>query len=137
MTAKRKKSTRGHGERRSRFETAFLSALLRKSTVAEAAREAGISDSTATRWLSDPAFKERLKSAQDEVINHSLSMLKLSASEALEVLRSVANDEVSPPSARVAAARTLLDGAFRAVETYDILSRIETLETRTEGNGNR
>jgi hypothetical protein len=89
MTAKSKKSTRGHGERRSRFETAFLSALLRKSTVAEAAREAGISESTATRWLSDPAFKERLKSAQDEMIGHSLSRLKLSASEALEVLRSL------------------------------------------------
>ena len=58
--------------------------------------------------------------------------MKLSASEALEVLRSVANDVESPPSARVAAARTLLDNVFRAVETDDILSRIEALENRME-----
>ena len=109
----------------------FILALMTTRTLDEAAASAGISSATARRWYRLDVVKTERKRLQDEVVGHSLSRLKLSASEALEVLRSVANNEVSPPSARVAAARTLLDNVFRAVETDDILNRLEALESRT------
>ena len=122
----------GHGEKLSRKMNDFILALITAGTLDEAAAASGISISTAHRWYKLEIVRTELKRLQDEVVGHSLSRLKLSASEALEVLRSVANDVVSPPSARVAAARTLLDNVFRAVETDDILSRIEAPENRME-----
>jgi hypothetical protein len=124
----------GHGEKLSRKMNDCILALMSAGTLDEAAAASGISPATARRWYRLDVVKAELKHLQEEVVGHSLSRLKLSASEALEVLRSVANDEVSPPSARVAAARTLLDNVFRAVETDDILSRIEALENRMEAD---
>jgi hypothetical protein len=122
----------GHGEKLTRKMNVFTLALMAAGTLDEAAATAGISPATARRWYRLDIVKAELKRLQDEVVGHSLSRLKLSASEALEVLRSVANDKVSPPSARVAAARALLDNVFRAVETDDILNRLEALESRAE-----
>jgi hypothetical protein len=120
----------GHGEKLSRKMNDFILALMTARTLDEAAAAVGISSATAYRWYKLGIVKAELKRLQDEVVGHSLSKLKLSASEALEVLRSVANDEVSPPSARVAAARTILDNVFRSIETADVLERLESLEAR-------
>jgi hypothetical protein len=70
------------------------------------------------------------KRLQGEVTGHALAQLKNSMGEALAVLRDVMGCPENPPSARVAAARTLLDNAFKAVETTDILERLEALEAQ-------
>ena len=125
--------TRGHGERRTRTEGQFLAALLSSPTMAEAARRAGVSERSAARWMSDPEFKERLKAAQDEIVGHSLSRLKISISESLDVLRGIMNDGGEPTGARVTAARVVLDNAIKAIETVDIIQRIEALEAAQDG----
>ena len=120
----------GHGEKLSRKMNDFILALMTAGTLDEAAAAVGISSATARRWYRLDVVRTELKRLQGEVVGHSLSRLKLSASEALEVLRSVANDKVSPPSARVAAARAILDNTFRSIETTDVLERLESLEAR-------
>ena len=120
----------GHGEKLSRKMNDFILALMSARTLDDAAMVSGISPATAHRWYKLDVVRTELKRLQDEVVGHSLSRLKLSASEALEVLRSVANDKVSPPSARVAAARAILDNVFKSIEATDIFERLESLEAR-------
>ena len=110
----------------------FVTALTSAGTLDEAAAAVGISSATARRWYRLDIVKAELKRLQDEITGHSLTQLKLGISEAVKVLRNVMTDSETPPSARVSAAKTMLDGAFRAVEADDILSRIEALERRAE-----
>jgi hypothetical protein len=110
----------------------FVLALMSTGTLDEAAAAVGISTATAYRWYRMDIVKAELKRLQDEVTGHSLAQLKLGISEAVTVLRNVMTDSETPPSARVSAAKTMLDGAFRAVETTDVLERLEALETQVE-----
>ena len=126
------KKTKGHGERRTRAEGQFLAALLSSPSIAEAARYAGISERSAARWMADPAFRERLRSAQDEIVGHSLSRLKVSINESLDTLRGIMNNSDEPAGARVTAARVMLDNAIKVIETTDIIRRIEALEAAQE-----
>jgi hypothetical protein len=103
-------------------------ALMTHATLDEAAAVAGISPSTARRWYATDEVKAELRRRQEEAVSHSLSRLKSCMTEALDVLRCVMADAGYPPSSRVAAARAVLDNAFRAVEADNILERIEALE---------
>jgi hypothetical protein len=111
----------------------FMSALLSTANIEDAASMAGISATTAYRWHSQPDFQAEFRKMQQEVVGHALIELKMSMSEALNVLRNVMSDSENPPSSRVAAARTVLDNAFKSLETADILERLEQLESRMEG----
>ena len=122
----------GHGEKLTRKMSDFVTALTSAGTLDEAAAAVGISSATARRWYRLDIVKAELKRLQDEITGHSLTQLKLGISEAVTVLRNVMTDSETPPSARVSAAKTMLDGAFRAVEADDILIRIEALERRAE-----
>jgi hypothetical protein len=122
----------GHGEKLTRKMNDFILVLMSTGTLDEAADAAGISSITARRWYRMDVVKAELKRLQNEVTGHSLTQLKLGISEAVTVLRNVMTDSETPPSARVSAAKTMLDGAFRAVETTDILERLEALEAGME-----
>jgi transposase-like protein len=126
----------GHGEKRTRKERLFMQALLSSATIEDAASIAGISPTTAYRWHSQPEFKAEFREMQSAVVGDTLVQLKMSMGEALAVLRSVMADaEDTPPAVRVTAARTLLDSAFKAVETTDILERLEALEAAPQREG--
>jgi transposase-like protein len=127
----------GHGEKKSRKLQIFMTALLGAGTVEAAARVAGISPATARRWLEQEDFQAEFKRLQNEITGQFIVHLKSCMGEALEVLRDIMNDVVNPASARVTAARTVLDNAFKALETEDVLSRIEALEAAMEGEKKR
>jgi hypothetical protein len=122
----------GHGEKMSRKMGVFMQALLSSATIEDAAAIAGISPATAYRWHSRQEFQSEFKRLQGEVTGHALAQLKNSMGEALAVLRDVMGDAENPPSARVAAARTILDNAFKSIETADILERLEALEAASQ-----
>jgi hypothetical protein len=128
----------GHGSRRPEREVAFIAALLISPSLAAAAASVGIGLRTAQRWHAEPAFKARLEAAQGELVTHSLMRLKTSASAAINVLNEIIRDTNVSAPARVAAARTLIDGTFKAVEVSDVLTRLERLEqAENERNGNQ
>jgi hypothetical protein len=53
---------------------------------------------------------------------------------ATKTLRAVCESTEAPASARVAAAKTILDGAVKAVELQDLTARLEALEQSVEAN---
>lgn len=122
----------GHGEKLSRKQEAAIIALLTTGTIGEAAQVAGVGVATMGRWLKAPAFAEAYRSARREALSLATSRLQKVAGEAVDSLAAVMNDQASPASARVSAARSVLDLAYKAQEQQDFEDRLSALEARQE-----
>lgn len=130
-----KESTAGHGEKRSRKEDAALVALISEPTLKEAAKKAGIGEATLWRWLQDPEFQDKYRTARRQAVSQSITQLQKISSEAVETLREVMNSKETPPASRVTAARAVLEMSIKAVEVEDLAVRIEALEKAAETSG--
>src|SRR4051794_20805426 len=120
--------TTGHGSKRSQQEDAALAALLSEGAVDQAAARVGVSPATLYRWLQDPAFEGRYRRARRQLLEHAVAGLQQAAGKAVAVLVAVAEDQAAPPAARVSAAKTILDQAFRGLEVLDLADEVATLK---------
>jgi hypothetical protein len=112
----------GHGDKSDKKER-FLAALLAEPTVLLAAKRAGISQATATRWLKEPQFKQRYSEARQAALQETVSFLQQSMFAAVVVLRSLMLDDHVKPAQKIAAAKAILELGFRSVE-------LETIEAK-------
>jgi len=110
----------------------FLQALLQAKSIREAAGLTHISERTAWRWLRDPTFRAELRRAQDEALGQATRQAVGTLGEALETLRDVMARPSAPASARVAAARAVLEVGLRLAETLDLAERVAALEERVD-----
>jgi hypothetical protein len=111
-----------------RRQEAFLVALLGCATIAQAATTAQIAEITAVRWLKAPAFQAAYREARRAVVQHAIAQVQQATGEAVATLRHVMQDPEAPASARVSAAKAVLDTAVKAVELEDLETRITALE---------
>lgn len=109
-------------------QEAALSAVLSHPTLKEAALAAGISETTLWRYMQDEEFSKRLREARRDSVNHAVIRLQKAAGEAVTVLRDLMMKEDAPPTARISAARSILDYSFKAVEADDLKARLTELE---------
>ena len=110
-------------------QAAFLPALLSYPTIKEACFSSGISEATAWRWLnSDSKFREQYRLARRQVVEHVIVRIQTDAASAAKVLRDVADDKEASASARVSAAKSIIELAVKAVEIGDVEARLEALE---------
>lgn len=107
----------------------LLAALLCTPTIQAAAKGAGISESTALRYLKENEFAGAYRDARREVVSHAVTQLQSACGEAVATLREVAGDSEAPAGSRVAAARSILETSLRAIELDDISARVEALES--------
>lgn len=119
---------KGHGTKLPKQKHEAVVALLEHPTVKEAAQAVGIGEATLFRWLQVPDFQDAYRECKRQIVNHAISRLQQATAEAVETLREVMKDKEKPPSPRVSAAKAVLEIAVKAVETEDILSRLEVLE---------
>jgi arginine/lysine/ornithine decarboxylase len=139
MNADRRFSA-GHGEKKPRKLDAFVVAMLAHPTVEAAAASVGIAASTAYRWLQHADVIQRLAEARRDVMKAVMSRLQQAAAGSVDCLCQVQREGESE-SARVSAARTILEQALRAVELQEVQERIEKLEAivksrNWKGSGN-
>lgn len=73
-------------------------------------------------------FRDAYREAKREVVMAAIARLQGAATEAVDALRAVMNDVENPASARVSAARAVLEIAVRAVEMEDLTARVEEIE---------
>jgi hypothetical protein len=111
-----------------------LTALLHSSTVPDAAQACGLSEATLHRYLHDDVFKAHYRRARSEIVEHAIVQLQRDCAVATKTLREVCESPAAPASARVAAAKTILDGAVKAVELQDLTARLEVLEQSVAAN---
>lgn len=118
----------GHGEKLSRKKDQAIVALITEPTMKAAADKIGITTPTLYKWLKLPEFRSAYMQAKREAVSVAITRLQQAATEAVEALRAIMNDASKPASARVAAARSILEMAIKAVELEDLEIRIEELE---------
>jgi hypothetical protein len=111
-----------------------LVALLDCGEMKRAATTSGVNETTLWRWLQQPAFQARYRAARRQLVETAIAQLQSDCIVAVRVLREVAEDREAPASARVAAAKTIIDGAVRGVELRDLAERVENLEALREGS---
>ena len=109
--------------RQRRFLEAYLSGL----SLVEAARVSGVSESTARRWLRDPAVRQAVRQAQREIVGEAVQRLAHLSAQAVATLADILTHE--PNSAvRLRAVETVLANLVRLLEVFDLHERIEALE---------
>ena len=101
----------GQAGKRERLEDRALAALLSEPTIAQAATQANVSESTLLRWLAEPSFKARYRDARRQVVELAVTGLQQATSEAVETLSR--NLQCGVPSSEIAAAKTILDFAVK------------------------
>jgi DNA-binding MurR/RpiR family transcriptional regulator len=120
----------GHGEKRSRKQEQALAALLTCPTIAAAAEQVGVNEATLKRWLRDDGFQEAYREVRRQALEHAVSRLHMITDEAVQALRRNLTSGVA--ASEVAAAKAILDQAFRGADLLDLAERIENLEALAE-----
>ena len=118
------------GENYSLKREKALTALMTNPTIKGAASECGIAEKTLHAWLKEEDFASRVREAQEEVTRQAIGRILLSIGRSIETLEEIMQDATNNASPRVAAARTLLDYAFKVYELQTVQQRLEALERR-------
>ena len=118
----------GTAQRLTARKRRFVAAMVTARSVAEAARIAKIGARTAWRYLADPEVKRALSLALDGMMTVVTRRTVDAIAGALDTLRAVQGDDDASPSARVAAARTVMQAGPRLRETNDLAARVTALE---------
>lgn len=113
----------------------LVAALASSRTVKDAADKAKIAERTAWRYLADPAVKAELAAGQDVLLTMATRGLVEDMQTARMVLKAVMLDRDSPPSARVSAARAILEASLRFAEMVALAERVAALEERMGNDG--
>jgi hypothetical protein len=116
----------GHGEKLSRLQWRAVCAILDANTLAEAARQVGVSHRTLKNWLLRPEFREEIKVARQRVFEDGLSRLEGACNRAVNTLCRAM--ESGDPAVEVRAATAVLQLGLKATEQFDLAERIAALE---------
>jgi DNA-binding MurR/RpiR family transcriptional regulator len=125
---------KGHGAKLPHKQERAIVALIAAGTVEKAAEQISVSPSTLYRWMQDKDFKNSYRNAKSDLVTHAITRLQQISSESAETLREIMQDKEKPASARVTAARAILDTAIKAVEYENLLVRIEKIEKLVANN---
>lgn len=106
----------------------ILAALLTCSTKKEAATVAGVGVRTIYEYLRDPDFAAEYDEAKRNLIRDAAEQIKRSLGPAIDTLRAIAEDQKAGKTARVQAARTLLEYAIELDKHTTIEDRLAALE---------
>jgi DNA-binding MurR/RpiR family transcriptional regulator len=121
---------RGHGDKLTHKQDQAIIALLSQSSIPDAAQACGLSPVTLHRWLKDTGFQAAYREARRHVVQQAITQVQQATGEAVETLRAVMQDPEAPASAKVSAAKTILETAVKAVELEDVEQRLAALEAR-------
>jgi phage terminase small subunit len=114
-------------------ERAFVSAWIVHRNTAKAAASLGMTDRQGRRYMSRPAVREAILEAQDDLVRQATQAALDAAEMALQVLRDIAASDSIPASARVAAAKAILDTATKLHEVANLTERVRVLEQKVLG----
>jgi hypothetical protein len=114
----------------SRKQDTAIGALLSQPTILAAAESVGVGESTLRRWLKDGDFLTAYRAARREAVSQAVGHLQGACSVAVVALTDISQDVNCPASARVSAARTVLELALKGVELEDLTVRVEELESQ-------
>ena len=118
----------GHGEKLNRKHEQAIVALLTCGSILEAATQCRVDESTLRRWLKEERFQRAYREARRQVVQHAMVHLQQATGQAVQTLQEVMQAPDAPASARVSAAKTVLEVAVKGLEVEDLDARVAALE---------
>ncbi|MBQ8724072.1 MAG: hypothetical protein IJY74_00185 [Oscillospiraceae bacterium] len=109
-------------------QTAFLQAMLEKSTVTKAAASAGISRATAYKYLHDPAFQAELTKRRRECICDTVRFLQSRLTVCSEKLLEIVEKPDTADQVKINAINAVFANCKAMTETADVITRLERIE---------
>ena len=109
-------------------QTRVLAALIKYPTHKQAAAAAGISERRLREYLQDDEFKQEYRRRLDLILNESMSAAKQALVPAVQTLLEICKDPNRTDTARIAAARAIIDACLRLNDAADVAERLESLE---------
>jgi len=109
-------------------QTKAIAALVSEPTKRAAAAKAGISESTLRAYLSDPEFQKAYQKAFTDLVSDATRQAQRSLSPALKTLQEIVEDTEEAATARISAARSLLEYGLKLTEINDILRDLEGID---------
>ena len=108
-----------------------IGALLTARSIAAAARQADVGESSIRRWLhEDEEFQAKLRRLSDEALAHAAFQLQQGASEAAGAMREAVNNEKRVDPGRASLIRATVDYGFRSRIYNDVVNRLKTVEKK-------
>jgi hypothetical protein len=111
-----------------------ITALIAQPSITDAAKSTKIGERTLWRWLRMDNFKQAYLVARRQVVSQAIGKVQAGMTAATETLLEVMKDQNSSPSARVSAARTILDFGLKSIEIEELELRVEALEKAIKEN---
>ena len=106
-----------------------IRAMLTARSVAAAARQADVGQSTLRRWLrEDDNFQNELCQYREEALSHASLLLQQGCAMAVSIMYELIAADAPVPSGKVTLIRTAIEFAFRSAVYLDILDRVRALE---------
>lgn len=109
-------------------QTRTIAALLTHRTIEEAAKAAGVTPRTITRWLENRNFCFHLAGAEANVIDQATRQLIALQGDAIQTMAGIMDDGKVSPAVRLRAAQAILDTVIRLRELRNVEARLLALE---------
>jgi hypothetical protein len=107
-------------------------ALVTEPTIAKAAEQAGVSESTVHRWLLDDTFVRAHRRARRETFSQAIALAQRYTPLAVNNLAKIMSDPATAASARVSASCAILKFGRDSIELDDLAARLDNLERATQ-----
>ncbi len=123
------RSKRGHGAKSQATRERAVLALLSEKTVTDAAKKAGVDESTLRRWLSqDEAFQAEYAAARNAAYQAGIHRAQALTGRAMDTLEELLG-ETKHPNVRLGAARTVAEIGIHQHDAETILQKLDEIES--------
>jgi len=111
----------------------LMLALACGATLENAARQAGVSESTVRRRAKDPQFQRKLQALRADMVQRASGALTAAGTESVRTLLDLQRPSV-PPATRLGAAKATLELGMKVRETAELEQRLAALEEQVAAN---
>ena len=106
--------------------------LARGMTIRRAAQRSGVAERTIRRWNATPAFRQLVADARNAYHARTAALLADAGARSVRKLVEL-RDQAGDEKVQLAAAKAILDGAFRSHESADLAEQVGELKRELEG----
>lgn len=105
-----------------------INELLKGNSIAQSAKNVGISEATLNRWLANTEFKVVLNKRKSIIVDNCIDKINLLGNKAITVLDSMLDDEKVSSSVRLNASKSILDMILKFNEQRNIMDKMKEIE---------
>lgn len=105
-----------------------INELLKGNSIAQSAKNVGVSEATLNRWLANTEFKVVLNERKSIIVDNCIDKINLLGNKAITVLDSILDDENVSSNVRLNASKSILDMILKFNEQRNIMDKMKEIE---------